>query len=262
MNGDDLRDARQGDEFVETARRHNLVNRVARDFLSRQGDQTTSPSVDAETILVQNTCGSNVSRFGILGIGDPINLPSTDLDAFQNRIALNGTSPTIDQPFFVVQDHIGTNDLGLALASGVTLALLDIQSSSDGFASCTAGVIDRLTTGATGRAEILWKPSGTGTNWGVIRFPYVPPPRSPYVDLSQTGGSAGGSSSTCSFTYTAKYPVGGTNIAGTNLSPKWNQRLTNVKYIAASNGAGLWSGTNFTLMQCDELMTQTNCAGS
>ena len=102
--------------------------------------------------------------------------------------------------------------------------------------------------------------AGTNVVTGAARLTDIS--RSPYVDLTQTGGSAGGSSSTCSFTYTAYYPVGGTNIAGTGLSPKWNQRLTNVKYIAASNGAGLWSGTNFTLMQCDELMTQTNCAGS
>ncbi len=102
------------------------------------------------------------------------------------------------------------------------------------------------------------------TNWPrVYFFSFAPPPRSPFVDLMQTGGSSGGSSSTCSFTYTATYPpLGGTNIAGTGLSPTWNQRIPDLEYIAASNGAGVWSGTNFTLMNCDELPGSTNCAGT
>jgi len=71
--------------------------------------------------------------------------------------------------------------------------------------------------------------------------------------LTQTGGSAGSSSTTCSFTYTASPISGSGDNYGTALSPHdQSYRIPDVTMNAASEGEGYWLNGNFVLARAYE----------
>jgi hypothetical protein len=75
------------------------------------------------------------------------------------------------------QHDAGTTDgkFGMAALTGVFAAKLNVQAESDEYADVEDGVMSRLKTGTSGAAQVLWKESGTGEKWGVVRLGLAPP---------------------------------------------------------------------------------------
>lgn len=124
-------------------------------------------------ILVENTSDVHVDRFGILGLGEPIVDPSAHLDAFLNLIAFTAVKPVMVDHFgkFVVTlEPIGKDSVGRAFLSGVCPCKLSVGDSSHLFADVLEGNVEKLQTGTIGRAQILWKESGTGDKWGLVHL--------------------------------------------------------------------------------------------
>jgi hypothetical protein len=127
----------------------------------------------ADIVLVKNASGSNVSRFGILGISGVVITPDASLSAFQNKNAFTGVTPTTADhkgKFVICLDAIKNGQIGRAWVSGVSAVQIDITDASHEFCDVKDGDRTKLASSGSGSARILYKPSGTGAKWCGVRF--------------------------------------------------------------------------------------------
>ncbi|MFB3893596.1 MAG: hypothetical protein ACE15C_16405 [Phycisphaerae bacterium] len=173
---DTLAKVKPGDPLAIQAGTFNTFVDAANDFLRRQHGQAQSGTPvarQAGIILVKNGSGADRARFDVLGVDSPLFDPADDLDAFKNQVALVGVTPTEADHFgkvVILLEPVVAGEIGLAVAVGVCPVMLDVTAESDGYADVNDGDCGSLKTGTKGSATILWKVSGTGSQWGVVKL--------------------------------------------------------------------------------------------
>lgn len=175
-NSNPWRRARPGDPLEIPAAAYNAMLEAAAAERARRQTLGREPSVltpEGAVVLVKNTSGGNLDRFSVLGIGNALITPTDNADGFKERVALVGVTPAATHAgkFVILLEPLANNAVGRAMAAGVTVAKLNVVDADDAAADAEAGVTATLKTHATtGAATILWKESGTGTKWAVVRF--------------------------------------------------------------------------------------------
>lgn len=185
---DAFRKVQTGDSLVIPARAYNAFIDAADDFRRRTahiGQQVTPGYRQATIVLVRNDSGSDLSRFAVLGVEEPVISPSASLDNFKNRVALAGTTPALPDHFgrFVITlEPIRSGALGLAFAAGVCPVQVNVDDDDEQnrLADVADGATGHLRAGLYGSAAILWREGGTGTQWAVVRLGIAPQTR-PYA---------------------------------------------------------------------------------
>lgn len=122
---------------------------------------------------VRNDSGSDVDRLGILKIGAPIITATANLAAFKNGLTFIGTTPSTTNPrtqFVVMQEPVKADRIGEGLLVGLTQVQLDVVNALHTRADVKNSTLTMLQSNSYGRAEILWKESGTGTKWATVRL--------------------------------------------------------------------------------------------
>lgn len=176
MNGDELRDRRQGDPARETARRYNLVNAVVREHIARRSVNDGFPGAldfDPCDIPMVNTTTNTVALYGVLGVDSPLIDTSVSTDKFQTaEPGFNGVTPVVPDSvgaFGIAQQPVAPNAIGLFRFSGVTRCQVNITSTNHTAADIMAGDTTQLTSGDFGGATILWASGTSGTQWAYVR---------------------------------------------------------------------------------------------
>ena len=143
----------------------------------QRGTQNTSSSsgnfIGRGTIRVRNISGTDVARFGVLGISAPAILPATSLAGFQRNLVLDCVTPaagTHEGRFVILAEPIKNNSMGMAWVSGVCQVKINVTDAAHLFADVKNTDATQLASGVAGGAQILWKESGTGSKWAIIRF--------------------------------------------------------------------------------------------
>jgi len=173
---DTLKKVKPGDPLVIPAATFNTFVDAAQDFLRRQRDIGRTPAAERppfETVLLKNASGADRGRFDVLGIDGPVFTPTDSLETFTNGIALVGVTPTAAHAgnFAVLVEPIQAGQIGRACILGACPVKVNVVSASDTFADVEPGVTTRLKSGSSGAAaRILWKESGTGEKWAVVRL--------------------------------------------------------------------------------------------
>jgi len=127
-------------------------------------------------ILVHNSTGSNFPHWGIVSVGAPAFIPASSSELLQPEYAYTAAAPTAGGLFAVCQQMIPTGSVGFAVVQGVTPCTLNVTATGDTHADATTSTTE-LTTGTSGRAEILYKASGTGSGKiGVVLVTNAAPP--------------------------------------------------------------------------------------
>ncbi|MBI1389923.1 MAG: hypothetical protein GC154_15895 [bacterium] len=127
-------------------------------------------------VLVKNNSGGDLDRFSVVGIDGVIISPDDNLDQFKSRIALTGVTPTADHTgkFAVLLEPAPDGQLVRAAIDGLTVCKVEASApgsgSGDRFADIEAGTTDHLVAKASGVARIIWRQSGTGATWAVVRL--------------------------------------------------------------------------------------------
>ena len=172
--GDVFRKVKSGDPLRIPAETFNAFVDAAQDFRNRQNAQgvETKGSAQGNTVvLVKNASGSDQERFAVLGVAAPVISPSANLPEFKNRVVLSCVTPSDDHRgrFVVLAEPIKSGNMGRAVAAGVTPVKVSVQNSADDSADVFSGQTGHLKSGE-GAASILWKESGTGIVWAVVRI--------------------------------------------------------------------------------------------
>lgn len=177
MNGDAFKRVRQGDPMQIQAAAWNACLDAA-EAAKRGGGGGLADAVgrqfrQADIVLVKNASGSDVSRFHVLGISGVIFSPTDSLQSFQNQVAFTGETPDEEAhkgKFVVCLDAMKNGQVGRAWIAGTCAAKVYIEAESDSYCDVKEGDRTELRSTDSGSARILYKPSGTGSKWCVVRF--------------------------------------------------------------------------------------------
>ncbi len=169
-----------GDPLEISAATFNTLIDAGRDYQRRQRSRQPGPPgpgrdfASGNRVLVRNDAGLDVHRFGVLGIDQPIVLPSENAGTFADRVALACVLPDAAHKgqFVITCEPIAAGRTGHAWIDAVCPAKVNVDSGQE--SATTADVADEqpnhLEAGAGTGATILWKASGTGVVWAVVRL--------------------------------------------------------------------------------------------
>jgi hypothetical protein len=165
-----------GDALVIPARAYNAFVDAARAHRQRMADggRGAGQGHPNPLLIPIKNSGGDVPRFGVLGISGPLFDPGSDLAAFQRGVVIDGTTPTeADHAgcFAITAEPIAAGRIGRACLVGVCPVQVNISDPTHTYADVFDGEVTRLASAAGTGAQILWKPTGTGDQWTLVRLP-------------------------------------------------------------------------------------------
>lgn len=262
-----LKKVQPGDAFAMSADTFNTFVDTANKVRSMKDGHVGAlapPMVDqsGEIVLVKNSSGAAVGRFGILGINGPVFSPADNENEFKKRVVLDGVAPLLADHlgrFVITCEPLAEGKIGRAKVTGVTPVTINIVNVDHEYADIEDGNTSRLISGS-GSAYILWPRGGsTGEQLAVVRFGGGASFDFTLCRVTVDGGSAGGESGTCNLTYTVT-DYSSALIFATQESPM-RPRMSYVEYNSPSaNSFGVWSTRLERLVYAiDEIPNTTAC---
>lgn len=127
---------------------------------------------DLDVVLVKNSTGAAVPRFGILGFSLPVITAANNLSEFLNRPALLGEVPLAHHGsrFVITLEPIPSLAIGRAAISGIVPVKVLSQSEPVTHAGIWPGFTDQLAS-HTGSTQVLYREPGAGVAvWALVRL--------------------------------------------------------------------------------------------
>ena len=166
--------------------------------------------LDPSVIYVRNDSGSDIERYGVIGLADAAITSGTNEQQFLSQVYMSGGTPQIgthDNKFAIALEGIPDGEVGRCAIHGVVQCKVTINNSSHIFCDITDNDLTKLSSGIAGNARILWTAGASGDQWSLIHLgdgvriyePFV-------VDLAQDGGAQGNQSSANTYTYSLTDP--------------------------------------------------------
>ena len=164
-----------GDELTIAARDWNTLLEMAADYRlgggagKRNLRNSTSRGV---VVPVKNNTGDDLARYHAMGIGTPLFTHTDNAQTFLNDMAFNGESQSnvyLGQ-FAVAQESIPDGKIGNAMIHGVTVAEITVGDATHTHVDVDGAGGTKLVSGFAGSGQIIYKESGTGTKWSIIRI--------------------------------------------------------------------------------------------
>jgi len=177
-----LKKVRKGDPLNFPASAFNAFVGAAEftEAMKRSGGRHFTPQVrQAGIVRVKNDSGADRDRFNILGIDAPIFTPTDNEDTFKNQVALTGVEPDEDYhvgKFAILLEPIPDGKIGLACLDGVCPVKIGVEDEDHEYADVADAEAGKLRSCPLGAGQILWKESGTGEKWAVVRLGVPPSP--------------------------------------------------------------------------------------
>lgn len=120
----------------------------------------------SQPLLIQNDTGADLERGHVAQLGDPL-IDEMEPDKFR-FIGVDVADPA-ERKFVIARNAIKMGEIGAVVATGVCLAVVDVQDEDDTHAFPADGDFV-LTSGKSGPLELLQDPDGTGEQELVVRF--------------------------------------------------------------------------------------------
>jgi len=163
-----------GEKFRFSARTYNeLTSLIEKDRIGGLSMQTKLTRSNNDLVLVKNISGSDVGRFGVLGIAGILFDPATALPAFVSRTVFTGEMPAESHQagrFLICAEPIRNGAIGRAWADGVVTTRIDVTDESHNYGTVKPDDTTQLISADQGLCTILYKEAGTGQKWAVVRI--------------------------------------------------------------------------------------------
>lgn len=125
-------------------------------------------------VPLKNCEERDYDRFTALVITGICVTPDTNEDEFVSCPSVfqgnRMTDDRKDKPYAILVGPIAAGEIGLAMILGVTPAKVTINDSEDGYAVPKAGSSGEMESATTGVARILWKGTGSGSQWCLLQL--------------------------------------------------------------------------------------------
>lgn len=176
---DDLSEVSRGQPFKPSASAWNSFVRAAKSHRMQERGKTGGDgfedSIDpALTCLVKWTGSSidTLAAHSVLAYGDAIiNVPSDNKFLAQQRPIFEASAPAAATDQFVITtEPIVGQQIGRAVCAGLAVVKVNVSDAGHTRAVPVASETDYLASAASGGVPILYKESGTGELWAVVRI--------------------------------------------------------------------------------------------
>lgn len=155
----------------------NALLRMQREWQGSRRRGVGNPilhQADSQTIAwCYNATGYNLLHGQIVGIDFDTNPIDPAYDGWHEVMLVRGETPTTathSGSFGVCLEPIPSGEYGPVVIGGACRCRLSVTSASDTYAEVTNNSVSYLTTSTTGTAKILYKQTGTGEKWGIVRL--------------------------------------------------------------------------------------------
>ena len=171
-----LTKVKSGDPLRISARTFNTFVDTALDYQQKmQNVHRTDRRAfrDTGVVSVKNISGSDRGRFDVLGIDGVVFTPTDSLDAFKNQLALKGDTPSAAShagKFVILLEPIGNGEIGMSCVDGICPVQVYVEDEAFEMADVRDGDCSTLAAVSNGSAMILWRETGTGTVWAVVKL--------------------------------------------------------------------------------------------
>ena len=163
-----------GETFRFGAQTYNELGRlIEKDRSQNLSMQANGARGNTDGVLVKNISGTDVGRFGVLGIAGILFDPQTALPAFVSRTVFTGEMPAEEHQtgqFLICAEPIRHGAIGRAWADGIVTVRIDVQNPEHMYATAKPDDVTQLVSVDQGLCTILYKGAGTGPKWAVIRI--------------------------------------------------------------------------------------------
>jgi hypothetical protein len=142
-------------------------------------------------LLVKNNSGTDVARFGILGVGGAQIAQTDNANEFYNKILLDGESPVLAThcgKFVVCLEPVSDGQVGLCTMNGLIQVQVDMIDADDNWCDIYVAGFAKLKSYGAGSAEIIHKPAGTGDKWCLVQLGKSHGPATRYRGLINDAG--------------------------------------------------------------------------
>ena len=164
--------AKKGDKKIP----HQVWNRVVRNVndleAGKYGIVANSVGVarDLDVITIKNT-GLLLQAYSVVEITGIVFSPTGMSGAFQDTAAVTADIPSSNAvtTYAVTLEPIDAGKFGKAAASGIVPCRIDVSDASHKFAVAAQNSV-RLASKNGGDSTIIWKESGTGLKWALVRL--------------------------------------------------------------------------------------------
>lgn len=189
-----------GDPLRISAREWNTLVEVGdawrSGLLTAVGGGPTGAAFNGVIVPVKNDTGSTIDRFHAAAIGDPLFSPTDSSQTFKNQIGGGLTGETMSSSYFgkfaVFQETVANGKIGRACIHGLTVAQITVNHADHDRVDVDTAGGSKLVSQFYGAGQILYKESGTGTKWAIIRIgEFVAPMMKAIADGTITAGSSG-----------------------------------------------------------------------
>jgi len=176
MAGNALRKVQTGQKLRIPATAYNAFVDAA---LANRASDSGAPAgiggnaIDGIDVWIRNSSGADVGQFGVLGLGDALFPVETRPVAFKATLAIVGEAPTAADhlgKFAVMIEPVASGAMGHGRVAGLCACQIDVVNSAHGFAEIADGALAPLASAVSGAAQIIWKQSGTGLKWSILRL--------------------------------------------------------------------------------------------
>jgi hypothetical protein len=191
----------EGDLWAPSASEARRYARVADEYeraAHRLGVTAAAPPRGPGVLRVRNDSGAAVDRFAILGIDTTVPIDPADYeDQFLSSPLLAGVTPAQadhDGKFAVTMHAGGVDELIWCVLSGLAVCQVNVAEGEEWyeFADVLDADATKLTALPAGAAHVLWRQTGSGDKWAVVRVGN--PPGLVYCDYQLKADLPGGSS--------------------------------------------------------------------
>lgn len=174
--GDPYRKVQPGDRLEFPALAWNAAIDAGRAFRAGQFDGGANGLTTTRSgvlISLINNSGSNLDRYGVLGLGDPLWTPYDNEDAFLRTVVFQGVQPAVPDhlgKFAIVLEPADDGRVARAWIGGCVTVRVDVLNDGHTYADVKDGSVSELRSAGYGSAQILWREGGTGSQWAVVRL--------------------------------------------------------------------------------------------
>lgn len=196
--GDSLKKAQAGQALQIPAEAYNAfldAVRFVKEHRHDVGQDASDPLRQSGIIKVRNKSGAARERFDLLMIDEPIISPADNLQQFKNQVTFEGyepgekalptddKEPVLCRRFVILLEPSPVDGIGRATLAGASVARVDVIRESDRYAELETSNSSSLRSSPFGSTRILWKESGLGLKWAVVRLS-----DRPRIGLFELGG--------------------------------------------------------------------------
>jgi hypothetical protein len=122
-------------------------------------------------VPIKNNTGATLARYHAIGIGDPLFTHADNADTFLNQLGFKGEEVDLTYlgKFAVMQETTPDQKVGRGLLQGITVAEITVNHEDHDRVDVDTDGGPKLVSQFYGAGEILYKESGTGTKWAIVR---------------------------------------------------------------------------------------------